>query len=103
MNRYITRGIDNNLPITLQHQLWQLVAQRENEQSKELEEIDYFHIFQFNMHNDRLYIKHKQERPTYVKTYKSNVKHPININRLYIIREDDIDLSYYVMLLPEEY
>ncbi|MCE5762929.1 hypothetical protein JL781_04560 [Staphylococcus pseudintermedius] len=103
MNRYITRGIDNNLPVTLQHQLWQLVAQRENEQSKEQEAIDYFHIFQFNMHNDRLYIKHKQERPTYVKTHKSNVKHPININRVYIIRKDDIDLSYYVMLLPEEY
>ena len=34
MNRYITRGIANYLPTTLQHQLWQLVAQRENEQSK---------------------------------------------------------------------
>ncbi|MEB7800870.1 DUF960 domain-containing protein [Staphylococcus xylosus] len=103
MNRYITRGIDNNLPITLQHQLWQLVAQRENEQSKELEEIDYFHIFQFNMHNNQLYIKHKQERPEYVKTHKANVKQSIGINKVYIIREDDVDLSYYVMLLPEEY
>ncbi|MGO3724950.1 MAG: DUF960 family protein, partial [Staphylococcus equorum] len=26
-----------------------------------------------------------------------------NINKVYIIREDDVDLSYYVMLLPEEY
>ena len=63
MNRYITRGIVQNLPTTLQHQLWQLVSKRENEQSEELEAIDYFHIFQFNMHNDQLYIKHKQERP----------------------------------------
>ncbi|MGO1759878.1 MAG: DUF960 family protein, partial [Mammaliicoccus vitulinus] len=23
--------------------------------------------------------------------------------KVYIIREDDVDLSYYVMLLPEEY
>ena len=103
MNRYITWGIANNLPMTLQRQLWQLVAKRENEQSKELEAIDYFHIFQFNMHNDQLYIKHKQERPEYVKIYKANVKQPININKVYIIREDDVDLSYYVMLLPEEY
>lgn len=103
MNRYITQGIANNLPIILQQQLWKIVAQRENEQSKELEAIDYFHIFQFNMHNDRLYIKHKQERPEYIKTHKANYSKAININKVYIIREDDVDLSYYVMLLPEEY
>ncbi|WP_210126497.1 DUF960 family protein [Staphylococcus sp. GDY8P121P] len=62
MERYITRGIANYLPAMLQQQLWKLVAQLENEQFKELEEIDYFHIFQFNMHNSQLYIKHKQER-----------------------------------------
>ena len=50
MNRYITRGIANHLPTTLQHQLWQLVAKRESEQFKELEEMDYFHVFQFNMY-----------------------------------------------------
>ncbi len=103
MERYITRGIANYLPEMLQQQLWKLVAQRENEQFKELEEIDYFHIFQFNMHNSQLYIKHKQERPEYVKIHKANYSKAININKVYIIREDDVDLSYYVMLLPEEY
>ena len=93
MNRYITQGIANNLPIILQQQLWKIVAQRENEQSKELEAIDYFHIFQFNMHNDQLYIKHKQERPEYIKTHKANYSKAININKVYIIREDDVDLS----------
>ncbi|MGI2244279.1 DUF960 family protein [Staphylococcus cohnii] len=103
MNRYITRGIANNLPAILQHQLWQLVAQRENEQSKELEAIDYFHVFQFNIYNNQLYVKHKQERPEHVKIHKANYSKAININKVYIIREDDVDLSYYVMLLPEEY
>ena len=103
MERYITRCIANYLPEMLQQQLWKLVAQRENEQFKELEEIDYFHIFQFNMHNSQLYIKHKQERPEYVKIHKANYSKAININKVYIIREDDVDLSYYVMLLPEEY
>ncbi|WP_159316477.1 DUF960 family protein [Mammaliicoccus sciuri] len=103
MNRYITRGIAQNLPTALQHQLWQFVAQRENEQSKKLEAIDYFHVLQFNMYNNQLYVKHKQERPMYVQTYMVNIKQPININKVYIIREDDVDLSYYVMLLPEEY
>ncbi|MEB7811312.1 DUF960 family protein [Staphylococcus xylosus] len=103
MNRYITRDIGNSLPITLQKQLWQLVVRREQTQSKGKESLDYFHIFQFNMHNNQLYIKHKQERPEYVKFHKANYSKAININRVYIIREDDIDLSYYVMLLPEEY
>ena len=103
MERYITRGIANYLPSMLQQQLWKLVAQRENEQFKELEEIDYFHIFQFNTRHNQLYIKHKQERPEYVKIHKSNCKQPINIDKVYIIREDDVGFSYYVMLLPEEY
>lgn len=103
MERYITRSIASNLPTVLQQQLWKLVAQRENEQFKELEEIDYFHIFQFNIHNNQLYIKHKQERPEYVKIHKANYSKTININKVYIIREDDVDLFYYVMLLPEEY
>ncbi|MDW3947367.1 DUF960 family protein [Staphylococcus saprophyticus] len=103
MNRYITRGIANNLPAILQHQLWQLVAQRENEQSEELEAIDYFHIFQFNMHNNQLYFQHKQERPEYIRIHKANYSKTISMNKVYIIREDDVDLSYYVMLLPEEY
>ncbi|CAC5910199.1 Pyridoxal phosphate-dependent enzyme [Staphylococcus aureus] len=103
MNRYITRGIANNLPNILQHQLWQLVSEREQEQTKDNTLVDYFHIFQFNTHRNQLYIKHKQERPAYVKTQKANINQPININKVYIIREDDIDLSYYIMLLPNEY
>lgn len=103
MNRYITRGIVQNLPTALQHQLWQLVAQRENEQSKKLEAIDYFHVFQFTMYNNQLYVKHKQERPEYVKIHKANYSKGININKVYIIFSDNVDLSYYVMLLPEEY
>ncbi|MFQ3903383.1 DUF960 family protein [Staphylococcus pseudoxylosus] len=103
MNRYITRGIANHLPAMLQQQLWKLVAQREQEQFDDNESLDYFHIFQFNMHNSQLYIKHKQERPEYVKIYETKYHQPININKVYVIREDDVDLSYYVMLLPEEY
>lgn len=103
MERYITRGIANHLPAIVQHQLWQLVSEREQEQNKGNTPVDYFHIFQFNTHRNQLYIKHKQERPAYVKTQKANINQPININKVYIIREDDVDLSYYIMLLPNEY
>ncbi len=37
------------------------------------------------------------------KIHKANYSKAININKVYIIREDDVDLSDYVMLLPEEY
>ena len=81
MNRYITRGIANNLPNILQHQLWQLVSEREQEQTKDNTSVDYFHIFQFNKHRNQLYIKHKQERPAYVK-----LKRQISINLSISIR-----------------
>ena len=55
------------------------------------------------MYHRQLFIKHKQEWPEYVKIYITNNKQPININKVYIIREDDVDLSYYVMLLPEKH
>ena len=74
------------------------------EESEENEQdIDYFHIFQFNTYKNQLYIKHKQERPEYVKIHKGNYSKAVNISKVYIIREDDVDLSYYVMLLPKEY
>lgn len=65
MERYITRGIVNYLPAMLQQQLWKLITQRERKQEQfdDNESLDYFHIFQFNMHNSQLYIKHKQELP----------------------------------------
>ncbi|AYX91066.1 MULTISPECIES: DUF960 family protein [Staphylococcaceae] len=103
MERYITRGIASHLPLVVQIQIWELLSQRENEQSIENDEMDYFHIFRFNMYNDQLYIKHKQERPEYIKIHKANYQKAINISKVYVIREDDVDLSYYVMMLPEEY
>ncbi|GAB1613586.1 DUF960 family protein [Mammaliicoccus lentus] len=103
MARFITRGIDSDLPYIIQKHIWELVLFREHEQAREHEIIDYFHIFQFNMYNEELYIKHKQERPEYVKIHKTRYKQPINISKVYVIREDDVGCSYYVMLLPEEY
>ncbi|MBZ8173826.1 hypothetical protein FOG26_11785 [Staphylococcus cohnii] len=52
---------------------------------------------------NQLCVEHKQERPDYIKIHESMFEQPININKVYIIREDDVDISYYVMLLPEEY
>ncbi|WP_369044544.1 DUF960 family protein [Staphylococcus chromogenes] len=103
MNRYITRGIVNNLSPTLQHQIWDLVLQKDTNQSNEQEPLDYFHIFQFITHQQKLFIRHTQENPDYFQYTKANDNHQVNISKVYVIREDDVDFSYYVMLLPEEY
>ncbi|MEA1224882.1 DUF960 family protein [Staphylococcus aureus] len=103
MNKYITRGITNNLSPTLQHQIWDLVLQKDTNQSNEQEPLDYFHIFQFIMHQQKLFIRHTQENPEYFQYTKANDNHQVNISKVYVIREDDVDFSYYVMLLPEEY
>ncbi|WP_447549013.1 DUF960 family protein [Staphylococcus aureus] len=103
MNRYITRGIANNLSPTLQHQIWHLVLQKDANQSNEQEPLDYFHIFQFITHQQKLFIRHTQENPDYFQYTKANDNHQVNISKVYVIREDDVDFSYYVMLLPEEY
>lgn len=103
MNRYITRGIVNNLSPTLQHQIWDLVLQKDTNQSNEQEPLDYFHIFQFITHQQKLFIRHTQENPEYFQYTKANDNHQVNISKVYVIREDDVDFSYYVMLLPEEY
>lgn len=103
MNRYITRGIANNLSPTLQHQIWDLVLQKDTNQSNEQEPLDYFHIFQFIMHQQKIFIRHTQENLEYFQYTKANDNHQVNISKVYVIREDDVDFSYYVMLLPEEY
>ncbi|EHJ07399.1 DUF960 family protein [Staphylococcus simiae] len=103
MTHYITRGIASHLPGSMQRQLWSLVHQREKEQNKEAQKSDYFHIFEFDIHHHQLYIEHKQECPEYIKVHKANYSKTMMIDKVYVIREDDVDLSYYVMLLPEEY
>lgn len=75
MNRYITRGIANNLSPTLQHQIWDLVLQKDTNQSNEQEPLDYFHIFQFITHQQKLFIKHTQENPDYFQYTKANDNH----------------------------
>lgn len=100
---YITRGIASELPQIVQLQIWKLISLREKELSMKSYDIDYFHIFQFNMYNDQLYIKHKQERPEYTKIHKTNYQKVINISKVYVIREDDVDVYYFFTLLPKDY
>ena len=51
-------------------------------------------------------ITHEQEQPAYKLEYHyTNYEKNQNAlpKKVYVIREDDVDIFYYVMLLPEEY
>ncbi|HDH6491164.1 TPA: hypothetical protein PI857_002388, partial [Staphylococcus aureus MRSA-Lux-8] len=53
-----------------------------------------------------LSITHEQEQPAYKLEYHytNYVKNQNALpKKVYVIREDDVDAFYYVMLLPEEY
>ncbi|WP_145449802.1 DUF960 family protein [Staphylococcus hominis] len=101
INRYITRDISEQLSLDLQILLWNMVKEREDQP-----QTDYLHIFRLQEDNNMLSVTHEQEQPVYKLEY-SYTNYIKNQNALpkkvYVIREDDIDAFYYVMLLPEEY
>lgn len=101
MEQYITRGIHNTIPPRIQALLWRMVEDRDESQQHPSK--DYFNVFIFHQEAHTLHVKHQQERPKYENTITITVIDTYSLPKVYVIREDDIDFSYYVMLLPEEY
>lgn len=101
INRYITRGISEQLSLDLQILLWHMVEEKDNQPHT-----DYLHIFKLQEDDNMLSITHEQEQPAYKLEYHY-INYEKNQNALpkkvYVIREDDVGVFYYVMLLPEEY
>ena len=101
INRYITRGVSEHLSLDLQILLWHMIEERENPP-----QTDYLHIFRLQEDENILSITHEQEQPPYKLEYHytNYVKNQNALpKKVYVIREDDVDDFYYVMLLPEEY
>ena len=101
IKRYITRGINRSIPLDLQILLWHMVEEKDNQLHT-----DYLHIFKLQEDDNMLSITHEQEQPPYKLEYHytNYVKNQNAIpKKVYVIREDDVDVFYYVMLLPEEY
>ncbi|WP_189723456.1 DUF960 family protein [Staphylococcus warneri] len=101
INPYITRGISEQLSLDLQILLWNMVKERDNQGHT-----DYLHIFRLQEDDNVLSVCHEQEQPIYKLeyhyiNYEKNEK--VLPKKVYVIREDDVDAFYYVMLLPEEY
>lgn len=95
-NRYLTRGIDEQVPIELQIMLWSMVD------NMPVEEKDYLQVFELSSREKNgvkiQHIHHFQEQPEYSETAELIFPVPIT-DKIYII--DDGDHS--TMLFASEY
>ena len=89
--RFLTRGVQAEIPVELQLFLWHCIDQLP-------EEWDYFQVFKLDVSNGKQHIHHFSEQPEYSKEYMIDLANPAN-QKVYVI--DDIDHS--TMLLAEEY
>lgn len=98
--RFITKGIDTNIPKEIQLLCWRLVDELVKENNIV---IDYMQIFEFEKHEKgKLLITHCQEQPEYQNSYELNLEGSIadfDVSKLWII-DDGMNQT---MLLPEEY
>ena len=97
-NRYMTKGINQTLDISLQIMLWQIIDDFKD--TKEIE-LDYLQVFKIRRNKNELIIEHTQEVPEYKKVYLfNNLGSLIEEDlKIFIIDEND----YNIMLLAEEY
>ena len=89
--RFLTRGVDAEIPLELQLFLWSCIDRLP-------EERDYFQVFKLEPMGEMQRISHTSEQPEYHMEYIIPTEKPINA-KLYVIDSEE----YSTMLLDEEY
>ena len=89
--RYLTRGVQSEVPIELQLFMWSCIDGFP-------EERDYFQVFKLENLSGIQKITHFSEQPTYRREYLIPTGNPIT-SKVYIIDSN----TYSTMLLAEEY
>ena len=89
--RYITCGVNENIPPLLQIIMWELIKQMPVDK-------DYLQVFCLSEENGKQKVKHSQEIPEYSKEYVFNIGTTINA-KVFVID----DKTHTTMLLAEEY
>ena len=91
--RYLSRGVQENLSIPVQITLWRMIE-------KVTVEKDYLQIFELSqLPNNQLRILHKQELPEYTSELSTNGNLPKEKLKIYVIDDGE----YSTMLLADEY
>lgn len=92
--RYITRGVENNVPLYLIMIMWELI-----DREKQNTALDYLQIFRLSTEDNKQKIVHEQEQPKpFKKTYVYRMPETFT-GKIYVIDDGDHE----TMLLAEEY
>ena len=94
MQRYLTRGINDQIPIDIQLFCWQCY-----DTAKATGNYDYLQVFELKILDEQTQqVEHRQEVPEYKQIYHLKSTNPID-QKIFIIDEGE----YATMLLAEEY
>lgn len=99
--RYLTKGVDLDVPKEVQMFCWQLI---DGIVKEEISTIDYLQIFEFkkDLEEKTLIVIHKQEEPSYQKSSVLKLEGNLlkfEVSKLWVIDDGENQ----TMLLPEEY
>ena len=89
--RYLTRGVQSEIPFELQMFMWHLIDELP-------EPRDYLQVFRLAAVDSNQQLIHEQEEPNYHKEYFLNICSPVT-SKVYVID----DGTHSTMLLAEEY
>ena len=90
--RYLTRGVDEKIPIDIQIFMWKAVDNMP-------EPKDYLQVFNLTVQNGLQVIRHTSEKPKYEMTYILTTLTKVVTAKVYIIDDGD----HCTMLLAEAY
>ena len=91
-DRYLTRGVDSEIPLELQIFMWQAIDGLP-------EDRDYLQVFNLTVEEGLQVIKHTSEQPKYMMFYVLTCCEEAVTAKVYVIDDGD----HCTMLLAEEY
>ena len=97
-SRYVSRGINNEIPIDVQIFMWKLIEELKDT----IGDVDYLQVFTIstvNKSENTIRIIHSQEVPEYKKIWIFEASEPCNEEKIFVID----DWSHATMLLAKEY
>lgn len=97
-NRYVTRGVNEEVDIRLQLIMWSMIDKLKDEGNIE---IDYLQVFKLRKEGKKVIIEQSQEVPEHKVSYEIEIEDVEigNENKIYVI--DSVEYS--TMLLSSEY
>lgn len=97
-NRYVTRGVNDQVDIRLQLIMWSMIDKLKDEGNVEL---DYLQVFKLRREGNKIVINQSQEVPEYSCTYEIEIE-DVQIDdeiKVYVIGSKE----YSTILFPSEY